>query len=177
MLFWLGQTSPKAWLCHLPSLWAFWMIHIGPWDWEWATDHMMETLLMCSHGMSSHACAHELREWPCLWLCWRWCFPTKTLQDLASFHCNAIFLLLFLGTSHIRNWSADPANSLPLHKCQARRETPSLWWVHECCQAGQEWVSGVTERSDPTCCRVLISSTSTEQILKHWESEIKCAIH
>lgn len=24
-----------------------------------------------SHGMPSHACAHELREWPCLWLCWK----------------------------------------------------------------------------------------------------------
>lgn len=26
---------------------------------------------ICSHGMPSHACTHELREWPCLWLCWK----------------------------------------------------------------------------------------------------------
>lgn len=52
MLFWLDQTSPKAWLCHFPSLWAFWMIHIGPWDWEWTTDHVMETFL---HMQSWHA--------------------------------------------------------------------------------------------------------------------------
>lgn len=178
MLFRLDQTSPKAWLGHLPSLWASWMIHIGPWDWEWTTDHVMEILL---HMQSWHALTC-MRSWvkgvavP-LTLLEAGAFPAKTLQALSGWHCNVIFHLLFLGTSHPRNWSADQANSLHLHKSQARRETPALWWVYECCQAEQERVSGVTERSDPTSAWVLIGSASTEQILKYWESEIKCAIY
>lgn len=177
MLFWLGQTSPKAWLCHLPSFWAFWMIHNGPWEWMNNRSHDGNTsacaVMACPH-------MHALMSWgsgPAFDSAGDGAFPAKTLQDLSDFHCNAIFFLLFLGTSHIRTWSADPANSLHLHKSQARRETPGLWWVHECCQAEQEWVSGVTERSDPTYFRVVTSSTSTEKILKHWESEIKCAIY
>lgn len=79
-------------------------------------------------------------------------FPAKTLQALSGFHCNVIFLLLFLRTCHLRNWSAGQANSLHLHKPQARRESPACWWVYECCQAEQGWVSGVTERSGPTYC-------------------------
>lgn len=178
MLFWLGQTSPKAWLCHLPSLWAFWMIHIGPWDWEQTTDHMMETFL---HVQSWHVltcmCSWVEGEALPLTLLEDGAFPAKIPQALCAFHCSAIFLLLFLGTSPITNWPAHPANSLHLHKSQARRDTPALWWEYECCQAEQEWVSGVTETSNPTYCRVLISSGSTVQILKHLESKIKCAIY
>lgn len=164
MLFWLDQTSPKAWLCHLPSLWAFWMIHIGPWDWEWTTDHMMETLL---HIQSWHALTC-MRSWAegvavPLTLLEDSAFLAKTLQALSGFHCNVMFLL-FLSTCHLRNWSAGQANSLHLHKSQARRESPAWWWVHECCQAEQEWVSGVTERSDPTYC------TSSYQLHLYWAS-------
>lgn len=178
MLFWLDQTSPKAWLCHLPGLWAFWMIHVGPWDWEWTTDHRMETLL---HIQFWHAltCMHSWAEGVAmpLTLLEDGAFPAKTLQAVFGFHCNVIFLLLFLGSCHLRNWSADQGNSLHLHKSQARRESPALWWVYECCQAEQERVSGVTESLILSTAWVLTSSTSTEQILKHWESEIKCAIY
>lgn len=140
MLFRLDQTSPKAWLYHLPSLWASWMIHTGPWDWEWAADHVMETLLqMQSWRALTCMCSWAEGVAEPLTLLEDAAFPAKTLKASARCHFNVIFLLLFLGTSHLRNWSADQANSLHLHT-QARRQMLALWWVYECWQARQEWV-------------------------------------
>lgn len=123
MLFWLDQTSPKAWVCHLPSFLALWMIHIGPWDWEWTTVHVMETLLY----VQSWACPHmyALTSWGsgCDGRWWLLC------KDPASFTLIVNAMSWFLSSS-----LAPPAREVGQHMrptcCTCTSHNLGRWTWH-----------------------------------------------
>lgn len=113
MLFWLDQTSPKASACHLPSLLAFWMIHVGPWDWKWTADHVMETFLYIQSWACPHMCA--LMSWGsnhAFGCARRWCLFYK---DPGSFTLIVTAMSCFFYSSYLLPKNLGKVNLLCLH--------------------------------------------------------------
>lgn len=179
MLFWLDQTSPKAWGYHLPSLLALWMIHVGPWDWEWTTVHVMETLLY----MQSWACPHMYaltssgsgRAFGCDGRWWLLC------KDPGSFILIVNAMSWFLSSSLAPHTQEDGQQMRPTC-CTCTSHNPG-WWAWHCAECMRDISQSKSESPvwqigliSPTL-HVLTGSASSEQLLKHWESEVKGAIH
>lgn len=97
-LFWLDETIPKASSCHLPSLLAFWMIHVGPWDRQRRANRDGKTFVYAIMGMPSHMNTHESWEWLCFGCAGRWClfFKDPGSSTLLVIAVSCFFSLYFL---------------------------------------------------------------------------------
>lgn len=179
MLFWLDQTSPKAWAYHLPSLLAFWMIHVGPWDWEWTTDHVMETLLYMQsltcphmHALMSRGSGHAFG------CSGRWCLLSK---DPGSFTLFVLAMSCFFSSSLAPPTQEAGQQIRPTCcTCTSHKPEGRPWHCDKCMRDSRQSRSKSPMREIsliPPTSQVLLGSASFEQLLKHWESEVKGAIY